>query len=79
MNDVSVYSVTEDAVYMVYSVVMVGQIFKDCQIKCMYIIYTASMGYCPYSTQHHQFKMLPAGSQQYWEQIMNIWLINNSS
>ena len=33
MNDVSVYSVTEHAVYMVYSLAMVGQIFKDCQIK----------------------------------------------
>ena len=71
MNDVSVYSVTEYAVYMVNSVAMVGQIFKDCQIKYA-SFFTASMGFCPYSTQHHQFKILPTGSQQYCEQIMNI-------
>ena len=40
MNDVSVYSVTED-VYMVYSAVMVEQIFKDCQIKCTSFILQA--------------------------------------
>ena len=59
MNDVSVYSVAEDTVYMVYSVVNLiwwfGKFCTDCQTERTSSIYCKQlMSYFPCTTQNHQ-------------------------